>query len=283
MKTTTIKLRPGILVSLRSEVHGGVQYIRTTLDAAKPDNAAAAAAPEAAARQEIERWETTRVTTDADEHERASIARDKAVAEIRKLCVSSAFGLICPLEQEAALGAAIGRARAIAEAFNAEARYTSVRVYALRGHIATTDEEAAQAIGDEVRQLLDGMNAGITALDVEAIREAATKAAQMSEMLAAEQQETLGEAIKAARSAARAIVKRVQKEGEAAQVVLADIKRGALEKARMAFLDLDEPAPLPAPAEQLPAISAERELEIDVAPQPVIGIAEAMAAQEEVV
>lgn len=261
-KPQIIKLRPGILVSLRSEVRGGVSYVRTPLDPT--------ATPTAEEKSAVERWETTKVTTDAEEHTRAEDARTAATAPIRKLCMASAFGLLCPIEREAELSAAIAQSRAIADAFNESARYTSVRVYVLRGHIATTDEEAAQAIGDEVRELVDAMNAGITALDVEAIREAATKASQIGEMLDATQQETLGEAVKAARSAARAIVKRIQKDGEQAAVVLADIKRGALERARLAFLDLDEPAPLPATAEQLPAIAAQRDLDFDedVAPTP---------------
>jgi len=97
-----------------------------------------------------------------------------------------------------------------------------------------------RGIGDEVKQLIAQMDAGITKLDVEPIREAATKARELSAMLSEDQAEIVSEAVKAARSAARTIVSRIEKEGEQSAVVLADIKRGALEKARIAFLDLDD-------------------------------------------
>jgi hypothetical protein len=68
-----------------------------------------------------------------------------------------------------------------------------------------------------------------------------------------------------ARAAARLIVKRVEKEGETASIVLADVQRGAIAKARMAFLDLEEPAVAAAPEVALPAIQPQRFAGIDEA------------------
>lgn len=246
-----IQLRPGVLVSLKSSVTGGTSYTRTELDA-----------DERADGRKVERWETTKVVEDPEEHEAARRARGKARGEISRVCVHTAFGMLCPEADEEALSAAIARARALVDEFNASARTCRVSLYVLRGHIATTDEEAARAIGDEVAGLVSEMSAGIDRLDVEAIRAAADKARQLGAMLSAEQQETVGEAVKAARAAARTIVARVGKEGEDKAVVLADIKRGAIEKARMAFIDLDD-APA-APAEAMPAANVQRAAGLDI-------------------
>lgn len=252
-KIQTIQLKPGLLVSLKSSVQGGVSYTRTALDADAP------ALPGAAA----ERWETLKVVEDPAEHKRACDTRGKTLAEIRKLCIQSAFGLLCPLAAEADLAAAIERARAIIDAFNAEARASRISIYVLRGHIATTDEEAAAAISSEISALVAQMDAGIGKLDPDAIREAASKARALSAMLDGKQGEDVGEAIKQARAAARAIVSRIQKDGEQAAVVLADIQRGALERARIAFLDLDDSIAAPA-IEPGPGISAARAAGLDL-------------------
>lgn len=246
----TITLKPGILVALRSTISGGVTYERTELEHKSDDDGRAVA-----------RWETTKVTQDPQEEERARRARAQAVNAIRRLCIPTSFGPLCPVAREAELDAAIASSRAAVDEYNATASYCRVGVYVLKGHIATTDEEATRAIIDEVGTLVSAMNAGIQSLDVEAIRTAATKARALSEVLGDEAKETLTEAVKAARSAARTIVKRVQEDGESAAVVLADIKRGAIEKARFAFLDMEEPAVIapdvaPAPAGNVGRIAA---------------------------
>lgn len=265
-----VTIKPAILVSLKSSVSGGVTYTRTTLDAPKMPEAMTVTAPvasdsEKAERTEVERWETLKIVEDADEHKRATIARGKALTEIRKLCIASAFGLLCPLAYESELSEAIERARAIATAHNETARHTRISLYVIRGHIASTDEEAARAIGDEVRTLVAQMDAGISKLDVEAIREAASKARSLSAMLSDEQSAIVSEAVKGARAAARAIAKRVEKDGEMAAIVLADIQRGAIERARMAFLDLDDTsAPVAPDSEPAPVANVQRVAGLDL-------------------
>lgn len=239
-------IRPGLLISLKSTLAGGVTYERKDLPAAEEGQGA-----------DVARWETTRVIRDPDEHKRATKARGLAVQEIRKLCSVTSFGLLCPESMESELDAAVVRARAIADEHNRGATHTKVNVYALKGRIASSDTEAARAIGQEVASMIEGMNDAIDRLDASAIRDAATKAREMSAMLSPELSEKVGAAVDAARKAARQIVKRVEKDGEDAAIVLADIQRGAIAKARMAFLDLDDTAP--AAAEQaLPAVSIQR-------------------------
>lgn len=258
-------IRPGILVSLKSTVTGGVTYIRTDLQAdgtpvvAEPGNdapkpaakpapkkkrgkkkgEAAPEAPESSGDTTVERWETTKIVEDANEFERATKVRNAGVALIRKQCSSTGFGLLCPEGNEDALNAAIRQARALADAHNDEAVHTRVHIYALKGRIASTDEEAARAISEEVRSLLDDMSRSIDKLDAKGIRAAATRAREIEAMLAPVQAEKVNLAVEQARKAARMIVARIEKDGKDAASVLDEIARGHIEKARVAFLEFD--------------------------------------------
>jgi hypothetical protein len=249
-------LKPGLLVSLKTSVQGGVRYYRRDL-AAPPESDGAS---EGGAT--VTAWETTRITSDADEHDRAIKARGRASRIIRACCRETAFGLMCAPESETDLGNAIDRATAIVDAFNADAKFTRIRVSAIRGRIAETDEQAARAIAGEVADLIEGMTRGIDALDAKAIRDAATRAQVIGAMLEPREAEAVGAAIKAAREAATKITKRIAKDGATAATVLAEIQRGALDKARIMFLDLDTPA---APAgDAMPAVDLQRVADLDL-------------------
>lgn len=246
-------IRPGLLVSVKSTVVGGVSYQRIDLDAEGwPVDKG----------QEVTRWETRRVIEDAAEHEAATKVRSKALAEIRKVCSSTSFGLLCPNEQEGALDAAVAAARRMVDEHNGVAKHTRVGVYVLKGRVASDDAEAARAITEEISTLVSKMDAGIKSFDPKAIREAADRARELSGMLSEEKQEKLSAAIAQARAAARTIVKRIEKEGETRETVLLDIQRGQIESARIAFLDLsDDAAPSDASA---PAVNLQRFADLDL-------------------
>lgn len=244
-------IRPGLLVSLKSAVVGGVSYQRFDLYTDKP-----------AAKMDVTRWETKRVIEDKAEHERAVKCRSAALASIRKCCSVTAFGLLCPEDQEGALDAAIKQARALVDAHNAEAKHTQVGIYALKGRVASDDAEAARAITQEIATLIAQMDAGIKAFDPAAVRDAANRARELSGMLSEEKQAKIEGAIAQARAAARTIVKRIEKEGESRETVLLDIQRGQIESARIAFLDMsDEPA---GAAESTPAVDGQRFADLDL-------------------
>jgi hypothetical protein len=259
MKISTI--RPGLLVSLKTSVRGGVTYARRDLAAD------GAIAPEGAA---LSRWETTKVVIDPAETERAGKARGKARSLIAAVCSASGFGLLCPEARASDLTRAIDEARRTVDDFNATAEHTTLGVYVLTGRIAASDEEAARAIGSEVRDLIDAMREGIAAADVDAIREAANKARALGAMLTDEVSGKVGKAIEQARAAAREITRRVEKSGEQAARVVADLRTDELDRARFAFLDLDAPAATaetPAPvAAALDFAPAETPAAVPVAP-----------------
>lgn len=280
MTTASTTIRPGLLVSLKSSVVGGVTYQRVNLDADVPCDdcesyrkSSGAADPACAtcrgsgvavaaadADSEVKRWETRRIIDDKAEHERAVKCRSAALARIRKVCSATSFGLLCPAEQEAALDIAIADARAIVDAHNAVAKSTRVSVYALKGRVASDDAEAARAITSEIGALVTRMTDGINAFDPNAIREAAKRARELSAMLSDDKAAKIDAAIEQARKAARTIVRRIEVEGEARETVLLDIQRGQIESARIAFLDLSGAGDAPA----APEIDTRRFASLDV-------------------
>jgi hypothetical protein len=265
---TTI-LKPGILVSLKTILHGGVRYERRDLSVSDEEIPSDAA--------DVARWETKRVTENAAEHAQAVKVRGAASNLIRGVCAHTAFGLLCPEDREQDLSLAVEQARKLADEHNACAGSTLVHVYVLRGRIASTDEEATRAIASEVRGLLDEMERGVRRADATAIRDAAKRAQQVGAILDGAQAEQVTEAIEQARKAARAIVKRIEKDGEAADVVLRDLSTASIERARFAFLDFDAPA-VTSSEPALPAINVQRVAELDLGtqPAPVPSYAEAL-------
>jgi hypothetical protein len=250
IKASTI--RPGIMISVNTTLRGGVEYRRVDLDATgEPAEPGVAVA----------RWETVRKIMDPAEYERATKARSQARGLIVKECQSTSFGDLCPEEREGALDAAIRRAHEIVAAFNAESTHTKIGLYVLKGRVASNDAEAARSITSEIAGLVVAMNQGIEALDAESVRKAASKARELSAMLDDSLKGKVEGAITQARKAARDITRRIEKGGEEARIVLADIQRGQIESARIAFLDLSDAA---APVEALPSVEAQRFADLDL-------------------
>jgi len=251
-------IRPGLLVNLTTRVHGGVTYQRVDLDAA------GVPIPADAEGVHVARWETTRIIEDKGEYEAATKVRSKAASLIRRECQETTFGLLCPADREPALDAAIKAARLLVEEHNAKAAHTQVHLYVLKGRVASNDEEAARAITAEIAQLVEQMDQGIAALDAKAIRQAADRAREMAAMLDDSLKGKVEGAIEQARKAARMIVKRIEKEGEDKAIVLADIQRGQIQSARIAFLDLSGESKPADAGEAMPVVEAQRFADLDL-------------------
>lgn len=231
MRTSVLK--PGYLVSLKTAIKGGVTYTRKDTD---PEHRTDAGAVVAA-------WETSKEIPDPDDYDRAILARTAARSAVGKVCAySPAFGFLCPLSNEGELDDAIREARRIATEHNATTTGSYLQISVICGRIAQDDAEAARAVGTEMRELMEQIQAGIRKADPALIREAANRAKGMESMLSAEVSGQVSAAIVEAREAARAIVKRVQKSGETAAAVVAELNISRIERARFAFLDLDESA-----------------------------------------
>lgn len=223
---STTTLRPGLLVSLSTSVTGNINYSREITDEEHRDEQG----------RLIEAWETTRAISDPEEYERAIKVRSKVRSLISSACVKSAFGLLCPEDQEDLLKQKVAEARKVADEFNEGASLTRVKVYVLTGKIASNDAEAIEALNSEVAGLMAEMQEGLRNVDVTAIRAAANKAKQMGNMLSADAQARIQIAIDAARETAKEIVK--AGETAAVEVDMAAIKRIA--EQRTAFVEVDD-------------------------------------------
>ena len=249
MKTSILK--PGLLVSLKTSIKGGVKSNRVDTE---PEHET-----DEGTRRAI--WETKKEITDPADHDAAVIAQSAARAIVLKVCSRSDFGLLAPFVRSDELAAAIVAARAIADQHNANATTTNVQVFCIAARIASDDAEAARAISAEVRNMLDDMRDGIRVADVEKIRAAANAAKSMGQMLSPDVAGTVSAAIVEARAAARSIVARVSKAGERAADVIAQCSTSRIETARFAFLDMDENAT--APTTEAPAA---RGIDLETAP-----------------
>jgi hypothetical protein len=226
-----LTLQAGLLVSLSSSVTGGVVYARRDLDErcgkAGQDAMGGPSSCKLLSKhdgkcdftemtaEEITRWETTRTIADKAEHDKAVKVRNKARSLITAVCVASNFGNLCLAAKEGDLNAAYAEAKRIVDEFNQTARYTRVEIYMMIGEIRDSSA-SAQSISAEVVQLLDQMLTGIGGGDEDAVRDAANKLTQLSEMLGEAARAMVEKAIAEARSAARAIVK-AKEEREAGE------------------------------------------------------------------
>lgn len=254
---TASTLRPGILVALNTSIRGNIKYESIILEGEHRTEDGGARA----------RWETVKRVADKDEHEAAIRVRQECRNLITRVCTASAFGLLCPEDRADALDAALSEARAKAEAFNAAAKLTRVKVYVMCGRIAQDDVEAVRAINAEVRDLMDDMERGLRNLDVEVVRQAATKAKAIGNMLAPDAQARVTIAVEAARTAARQMVKAA--EQGAAEIDKAAVQR--VRESRAAFVDFDMPEVAVAIPEAEgravdlePAVAAEIDAELDM-------------------
>lgn len=227
-------LRPGLLVALNTSVSGNVRYTRvdlgneTTADGAR-----------------VAKWETERTIIDPVEYEAATRVRTQAGAIIRRVCVQSAFGLLCPEDREAELNAAFVEADQVARDFNKTANITRVRVHHFAGRVAADNVQAVKAINAEVRDLLAEVQTGLSNLDAKAVREAAKRVRSLGGMLSPEAQARIQLAIDVARTAATRIV--AAGSNAAMEIDRATIAR--VEESRTAFLDLDDVAEVAAPSQ----------------------------------
>lgn len=225
-QTTHGTLRPGLLVSVKTSLSGGVDYDKRIIerDHITKDGIRKA------------RWETARTITDPEEFEEANRVRLKAASLIRRVCAHSAFGLLCLEERGGELDEAINEARRSCDEFNSKAKITRICCYVLTGRIAQDDVEAVRAINSEVRDLIEEMKEGVNNVDVKAIRDAASRLRSVGQMLQPVKQEEAAKAIEMARNAANQYVK-------AGWAAAQEIDRDALKvltAARREFLDLDE-------------------------------------------
>lgn len=221
-------LLPGYLVSLSSEIKGNTKYTKRTIEEEhKLSNGESRA-----------QWETTRTVQDAEEAERAKVARGACRTEITRVCSYALKTYMCSEENYPKLLEGIANAERMAADFNRTAAVTRVGVYVIVGRIAEDTTRAMRAINSDIRSLMDEITDGIDKLDPEAIKSAVARLKLVEGMLTNEAKAETKAAIDAARAIRTAINKGV-KAGETAAITIDKAQLAKITSARTAFLDID--------------------------------------------
>ena len=224
--TTTI--RPGLLVAVKTSIKGNVSYKKSDTHVVTLEDGS-----------EQAEWDTERRIKDAAEQEAATKARSRARTLISSVCSVTDFGYLCPIMLKPELEKAIEAARKVCNEFNATSKFTKLRFNAVTGSIAQNDYQAVRAIRREVTELITDMTEGLQNLDVTTVREAATRAKQLGQMLSPEAEVRLELAIKQARESARKLAKEIEEAGDKGVTAIDNVTIARLTEARTAFLDLD--------------------------------------------
>lgn len=218
-------LRPGILVSLKTRVNGGVTYFKRDIEYAHTE----------ADGTQVSRWDTTKVVIDPEEQRTATETANRARYLVARLCAKSDHGLLCLDSKLDELNAAIAEARQLCDDFNATAVNTRVEVNVICGRVVADDVEATRAIFSETERFLAEMQEGLKELDVKKVRAACAKALDVGQMLAPDASETIAAAVNTARAAAKKIVK----AGEQVAFKIDESTLETIGSARNSFLDFD--------------------------------------------
>jgi hypothetical protein len=254
MSEAKVIIRPSLMVSLSTEVTGGVVYERKDLTERCGKNGKdAMGAPSTCkllaahsgkcdfsemTKEEIRKWETTCITADKTEHDKAIQIRNKARSLITSITVSSKFGQLCPTEREADLMAAYEEAKRLAEDFNSGSTHTYIGVYMQVG-VIPDNEQSSRNMSFNVVQLIDGMMRGLNNGNEEEVRKAANSLTELAAVLDVDSQGIAERAIAEARSAARAITKAKAKKATDIEKQKETVKKQAaakqLKQARVAL------------------------------------------------
>lgn len=221
-------IRPGLLVAITGSIKGNVKYHKEDIEAER-------IVEDGTARAE---WNTKRTIKDPKEFKAAQEVMSKASYTIKSVCsrIGTMPVYVCPNIAAPDLEKAVAEAKAMCVAFNATSKVTKIRLGVVTGKVAQDDVQAVRAIRREVAELLADMKDGIENLDVATVREAASRAKQLGQMLAPEAEARVRIAIEQA----RALATRINKAGEQGANEIDARTIATLTEARTAFLDIDD-------------------------------------------
>jgi hypothetical protein len=239
-------LRPCFLVAMQSHLHGGKHHEVVGIEETTDKNG-----------KLTKRVLTEEVFDDPQEYASANKVRNDAMKMMKKVCNKTAFSWILLVDREDEFAGARIVANQMVEEFNANSMFTKVDIGAFTGKVASDSAENLRAIRDQVQGVLDSMNEGIEKLSPAEIRKAALKAKEVAKVISSDQGKRIDEAVATARLIANQLAKRVEREGEDAAQVLADLKNevDSLQVSRFEFLDLEDHGEINA---VMPAASPQR-------------------------
>jgi hypothetical protein len=238
MTLNTVVFKPSILLGRSITRVGGVLYTRQDGHVAVEDG------------REEKTWTTTRVTEDLEEYKESERLASECRRAIDTVAVATRVGLIVPLEKEAELDEAIILVRKKIAEKNGVWKHSKLSCSFIKARIATDDQQAAMAIGQELSGFMKELTGALDSLDVKKIRSVVASVKGMDSLLPAEASKTLHEAMAAARAAANTISKEVEKKGRRIEEVREELNLAPIDVARTLFMESDEIIVQDAPADQ---------------------------------
>ncbi len=254
------KIKPGILVTEWLHRQGGVHYKREELQNYLE------------AEKRVREWKTFSIIDNEAEYKERTRVISAAYAKLRRICVTTSVGLICPRSKEKELRELVTEIRGEIAAFNNVAKTCEISGRWGFFEIDENNQAAIAAIADHVAEIADAVDKAITQTDLEALRKAPVKflrnmspeaiidlpAAEQNAILARVRAELIRTAIadakhfdsiitddvasevkvmvKKARKIARDLCKRVEKKNEALENVLSEVDISGIRKLRASFV-----------------------------------------------
>jgi hypothetical protein len=240
-------LKPGFLISLKTNRHGGVKIRRRSLDVNPAETEVVDESVTSVTKSEV-----TTIIADKNELKAAEKLRGKLRYAVAQHCAWSEFGLLAPRAKIEVVRDAFKEAKEEAKGWNANHTITRVDIFMLEGAIAENEAAASQAAASEIKDLIEEMKSTILSGNVDYLRKnVLKKATQFQKMLDGEAATKFGAAIEEVRKAAREIVKGITK-GEGVAEVVAKLKLDALSESQFSFLDMEDLVEIP--GEALPPV-----------------------------
>ena len=220
------KIKPGLLVSVKTRQHGGVSYTKRDIEAPRVTESGA----------QVSRWETDKFVYDPDETERAQQVANRARYLVTRHCVKTEMQqLLCPNDRREELRRAVAEARVLVSEFNDSASFTEIQIDVWVGEIVDNGVDAAQQIFASQQAFLNEMIDGLKEMDPKKVRAAINKSRDLGQMMSGQANEMLIEATRVAETARQRIVA----AGEKAIVAIDLEAISKIGSVRNSFLDFD--------------------------------------------
>jgi hypothetical protein len=230
-----LSLKPSLLVAVQISRVGGVTYARGAASEESGDN------------YEKKTWETTKEIPNVAEFKTAEAAAAECRRLISAICYRTSFGLLCSKDREKELTEAVKVVKAKIADVNSALQTVRLTASVIRAEISSSDQEAAQAVVQEIGGFLAELTSAVEACDVKKIRQTVGAVKGIESLLPEIQSQSLRSAIAAAKKAASTIVKEVQKKERTIDEVRRELDLSPIDAARMMFVEPDA-GTAPAPA-----------------------------------
>jgi hypothetical protein len=150
-------IKPGILVAGKIYLKGGIRYKREYSPSQLDNNTL------------VREWNTVAIVEDIKEREEADRVRSSIYSKLRRVCVHTHIGMICPLEKKEELEKTLEEANFARTEFNNKANTCSLEVYYALFELKSDNAEVLSAIASQVQEGLEKVNSAIKMEDLRAI------------------------------------------------------------------------------------------------------------------